>query len=97
MLQNGFRKQKFLLLILISAVYLSIFFWLDALQAPLWKDENHFWKTVVFFSDRIIPTVDDLRNYKQLNTPLTFVIFGGLENLFNLGPFAPRLLNLTLS
>jgi hypothetical protein len=90
-------QQKFLLLIGITIIYLALVTWLDFLQGPYWWDERQFWQTSQSFSDSLFPSLAQLRDYKELNTPLPFVIFGGLEYLFQGGIFTGRLLNLILS
>ncbi len=90
-------QQKFFFLMGVAAIYVALFVGLDYLQGPPYWDERTFWKTSLTFSDRLIPSLDDLRNYRELNTPLPFVVFGALEYLFNQGMFAGRLLNFCLS
>ena len=63
---------------------------------PLW-DEADFWTASLTFSTRFIPTVEQLTSYKELNTPLPFIMFGWLERLFRQGMFAGRLLSMLLS
>ena len=96
-LELNHSQQKFLFIISITAIYSALVVWLDFLQAPPIWDEADFWKTSLTFSDQLIPNIDDLRNYNELNTPLPFIIFGVLEYLFHQGIFAGRLLNLILS
>ena len=90
-------QQKFLFLLLITAIYTALVVKFDFLQAIPVKDEPHFWETSVTLSDRLIPSLNDLQDYKELNTPLPFIIFGALEHLTERGLFAGRLLNLILS
>lgn len=94
---NSRTKQKFFFLLGVAAIYTALVAWLDFLQGPFWWDEKTFWETSLGFSDQLIPSLADLSDYKELNTPLPFVIFGSLEYLFNQGIFAGRLLNLILS
>jgi hypothetical protein len=96
-IQSSRLTQKFLFLLGITILYLAIIAWLDFLQGPYWWDEKQFWQTSQTFSDSLLPSLADLRDYRELNTPLPFIIFGGLEYLFNGGIFAGRLLNLILS
>ena len=87
-------------LITISAIlvfYLIIFNLLGQLSFPIRKDETHFWPTSLKFSKDWVPTIDLLKNYGELSTPLSFIIFGTIEHLFHGGIFAGRLLNLILS
>jgi hypothetical protein len=90
-------QQKFLFLLGITVLYLALVAWLNFLQGPYWWDEETFWNTSLTFSDQLIPSLDDLRDYEELNTPLPFVIFGMLEYLFGQGIVAGRLFNLIMS
>lgn len=90
-------NQKFLFLLMITAVYTALVVWLDFLQGPYWWDERTFWQTSLSFSDRLFPRLDQLRDYNELNTPLPFVIFGSMEYLLGGGIAVGRLLNLVLS
>lgn len=90
-------RQKFLFLFGITAIYSVLVAWLEFLKGPMWWDEKTFWATSLTFSDRLLPTLDQLRNYQELNTPLPFIIFGLLEYFFRQGIVAGRLLNLVLS
>ena len=90
-------RQKFLFLFGITTLYIALVAWLDFLQGPLWWDEASFWETSLTFSYRLLPTLEDLQNYQELNTPLPFVVFGAVEHLFHQGIFGGRLLNLILS
>ncbi len=96
-IQIDHSKQRFLFLLSITAIYIILMVWLDFLQGPYWHDEKTFWETSLTFSSRLLPSIEDLRNYGELNTPLPFIIFGALEYLFDRGIFTGRLLNLILS
>lgn len=91
------RQPRFLFWLGIVTVYAGLVIWLDFLQGPIWHDEGSFWGTSLQFSDRLIPTLEDISDYREFNTPLPFIIFGALEYLFNGGIFVGRLLNLSLS
>lgn len=94
---GNLSNQKFLFLLGITIIYIALVAWLHLLRGPYSGDEDHFWKASLTFSHRLLPSIDDLRSYGELSTPLPFIIFGGLEYLFHQGIFAGRLLNLTLS
>ena len=96
-IQLNRSQQKFLFILGITAIYITLVFWLNFLQGPYWHDEKPFWETSLTFSNSLFPTIEDLRDYSELNTPLPFIIFGALEYLFGQGIFAGRLLNLILS
>jgi glycosyltransferase involved in cell wall biosynthesis len=80
--------------LVIIAAFMGRWIWLDGLTFPPIADEPHFWRT----SQRFLhPSIDALRRYDELNTPLPFLIFGALERLFHTGAFAGRLLTYCLS
>ena len=91
------RQQKFLFLSVITAIYVILIIWRDFLQGAYLWDESHYWKTTLVFSERLLPSIDELRNYQELSTPLPFIVFGMLQHLFDGGIFLGRLLNLILS
>ena len=93
---NSSRK-KALFIFAITVIYLFIVAGLDFLQGPDWWDETDFWKSSLTFSDNLWPSLEELRTYHSLNTPLPFILWGGLEYLFGGGIFVGRLLNLFLS
>lgn len=68
--------------------------WLDFDPA---KDEVHFWQTSLEFADQPLPSLDLLRSYGELNTPLPFVAFGWVEALLGQGIKAGRWLNAFIS
>ena len=78
-------------------LYLALYLALDHLRFEVRKDELHFWPTSLSFSNTWVPTLQQLRSYNDLNTPLPFVVFGTLEHLFHQGIWLGRLLNLGLS
>ena len=96
-LQLNRNRQKFLFLLLITAVYTVLVIQSDFLQGTKINDEPHFWETSLSFSDRLIPSIDAIRNYRDLNTPLPFMMFGAVEYFFDLDVFGGRLLNMILS
>lgn len=90
-------RLKFIFLIGVVAIYVALVAWLDFLKGDFWWDERIFWQTSVDLSDNLIPNLEELRNYKELNTPLPFVIFGALEHFFKTDVFVGRVFNLGLS
>ena len=96
---NKFLKSKsnVLFIAALCLLYLTLFLYLDNLQFTSVWDEVHFWQTTLRFSQHPIPSLELLRNYGELNTPLPFIIFGTLEYVFKGGIFFGRLLNLILS
>jgi hypothetical protein len=91
-------QQKFLFLLSIIVLYIVLVPSVGFLRVPCCTlDEGYFWPTSLFFSEKPIPSIDDLRSYNELNTPLAFIIYGQLEYWFDQGIVAGRLLNLVLS
>lgn len=88
--------QRLLFSLIIIIFFGLLLLRLDFLSAPKLYDEITFWKTSLIFSDRLIPTLNQLRSYGELNTPLPFLIYGALEHLFGHGLWLGRLLNLIL-
>ena len=90
-------QQKFLFLLLIATIYTALVVQFDFLQGAMVKDEPHFWKTSLTLSDNLLPSLEELKDYRELNTPLPFIIFGALEHLTHQGVYIGRLLNVILS
>jgi hypothetical protein len=80
-----------------ALLYAAVFFHFDRLRFPIYSDEAHFWPTILLFSESLVPSLEVLRYYPELNTPLPFLLFGLLEHLFGGGVQAVRLGNLLLS
>ena len=96
-LQLKRNRQKFLFILLITAIYTVLVVKSNFLQGIKINDEPHFWETSLSFSDSLIPSIDAIKNYRDLNTPLPFMMFGAVEYFFHLDVFGGRLLNLILS
>ena len=67
------------------------------LRFPLQADETHFWPTTIYLFQDGFPSLDRLRSYNELNTPLPFLIFGAVEYYFHFGVVAGRAINLLTS
>ena len=83
--------------ILVGLTYVLLFFASGQLQDPFWADEHSFYATSQKFSHQLIPSLDQLKNYNELNTPLPFILFGQIQYLFQGGLFGGRLLNFVMS
>ena len=90
-------KNKLITISALLVLYFIIFNLFGQLGFPIRKDEIHYWPASLKFSKDWVPSVDLLKNYDELSTPLSFVIFGTVEHIFQGGIFAGRLLNLILS
>jgi hypothetical protein len=87
-------RSKLITISAILVLYLIIFNLFGQLGFPIRKDETHFWPASLKFSKDWVPSIDLLKNYDELSTPLPFIIFGTIEHIFHGGIFAGRLLNL---
>jgi hypothetical protein len=94
---NRLQKQRLIFLIGVIILYSIVFVWREYLFSTIWWDEASFWRTSLKFSKTLIPDLELLTNYRELNTPLPFIIFGALEHLFQGDIWAGRLLNFSLS
>ena len=61
-IQLNRSQQKFLFILGITAIYITLVFWLNFLQGPYWHDEKPFWETSLTFSNSLFPTIEDLRD-----------------------------------
>jgi hypothetical protein len=96
-LQSARNRQRLFLVVLCAAYGIAVAVE-DGLHQPLFKDEKHFWHTVqVFQGYEFPPSIEELRSYPEVLTPLSFVVWSQLEDLTGAGPFGGRLLNLVLS
>ncbi|MCK5659191.1 MAG: hypothetical protein KAH96_04890 [Alphaproteobacteria bacterium] len=80
-----FVDPAFYFWIILLSYYLFLFIHFDYLTFPATKDELHFWPTAVKFSHTYIPSLELLKNYGELNTPLPFIIFGLIEKIWEGG------------
>jgi hypothetical protein len=69
----------------------------DFLRFPIRADELHFWPASVGLFQNGLPTLEQLRTYNELSTPLPFLVFGGLEYVFHGGIIVGRAVNLVSS
>ena len=99
MLFKKFRSvpPQYIFIGLIVVIYTVLFFVADQLHGPPWADEQSFYETSQQFSHQLIPSLDQLKNYSELNTPLPFIIYGQIEYLFHGGLFAGRLFSYLIS
>jgi hypothetical protein len=90
-------QPKYWFVGLLASTYIALFFATHQLQGSPWGDEQAFYETSQQFSQQLIPSLDQLKNYGELNTPLPFIIYGQIQHLFQGGLFAGRLLTYVLS
>ncbi len=83
--------------IILFLYYFSLYLCAQNLTFPVCKDELHFWPTSLKFSHTYLPTLDLLRNYGELNTPIPFMIFGLIEKIGAGGIAFGRFFNFLIS
>jgi hypothetical protein len=81
----------------VALIYLVMLLMFHFLQFPLQADETHFWPTTLYLFQDGFPSLDRLRSYNELNTPLPFLVFGAIEYYFHFGVVAGRAVNLLTS
>ena len=68
------------------------------LSQSLYKDEKHNWSTTLRFVDyQVPPTLEELRTYPEVVTPLSYIIWSGIEDVTHAGIRAGRGLEFVLS
>lgn len=72
------RKLYTSLVILI--IFVGIFFLKQNFLGELYQDENHYLTTAIFFSKEPVPSLDLLKTYNELNTPIPFILGGWVVN-----------------
>lgn len=90
--------RPYLITFLILLVYLFVSFTNEFLGfSELYQDENHYWPTALLFSKEFIPSLEVLRTYNQLNTPLPFMMGGWVLQIFGESIQHLRWMNFVLS
>jgi hypothetical protein len=79
------RRTRILFVMGIVFVYAAVWVYTGALSFPIYADENQFWRQTKFFADAWPPTLDQIRDYPEPMTPLSFLIWGFQEHVFEAG------------
>jgi hypothetical protein len=95
--QQPAQPMKLIFFAAVAAVFVVVLVAFDFLRFPVRADELHFWPTSVGLFQNSLPSIEQLRTYNELNTPLPFLIFGGLEHVFHGGIVVGRATNLASS
>jgi hypothetical protein len=91
------RAQRLYFFGAVAAVFFALLVGFDFLRFPIRADELHFWPASVALFQTGFPTLSQLQSYKELSTPLPFLIFGGLEHIFHGGIVVGRAINMASS
>jgi len=78
-------------------VFIIIFFAKKNFSGELYQDEYHYLPTAILFSHEPIPSLDLLKSYDELNTPLPFILGGWVVNIFGADIANVRLLTFCTS
>jgi hypothetical protein len=87
-------KENTALGLLLVLVYGGAIVYMGGLSFPPVKDEQQFWEQTRFFAESWPPTLEQIRTYPEPMTPLSFLIWGGLESVHRLGIAAGRVMNI---
>jgi len=92
------EHHRWLLVGLLLAVYGTTLLLTQGLNHPIRADEEHFWETTRdFFVQPFPPSIESLRSYRELITPLSYILWGQLERLTGEAILAGRVVNLLMS
>ncbi len=91
------KNPLFYFWLILVLYYSALYFCAENLAFPICKDELHFWPTSIKFSHTYLPSLDLLKNYGELNTPIPFMIFGLIEKIWAKGIVYGRLFNFLTS
>lgn len=89
--------QKIIGSVFTFCFYTVILLHKNFLNVYWYRDEWHFFETTIRFSKQIVPSLNLLKNYAELNTPLPFIIGGWWANIFGQNIQTLRILTFLLS
>jgi len=76
------HSRKLYTSLVVFIIFIVIFFLKQKFNGVLYQDEFHYLPTAVFFSHEPVPSIDLLKSYNELNTPLPFILGGWVVNIF---------------
>ncbi|CAG5071791.1 hypothetical protein DYBT9623_03777 [Dyadobacter sp. CECT 9623] len=76
------NSRKLYVTIFLVALFVAVFFIKDRFTVGLYQDEFHYLPAAIFFSNEPVPSLDLLKSYNELNTPIPFILGGWIVNLF---------------
>lgn len=91
---NKKRFFEYSVAVLFLLLYEILCYWFILLKTPLHGDEHHFYKTIVEFSKDL--SVEKIRSYNELITPLTFIVYGFFGKLFGTDLLTVRFLSIII-
>lgn len=91
------RVLQLAFFVAVVAAYLAAIAWLGGLSFDPVKDEEQFWLQVQSFASSWPPSLEELRSYREPMTPVSFLLWAGLERLHGEGLAGARLATLAAS
>jgi hypothetical protein len=76
------HNRKLYTSVFVFALFIAIFFLKERFTVGLYQDEFHYLPTAAFFSKEPIPSLDLLKSYNELNTPIPFILGGWVVKVF---------------
>jgi len=90
-------SRKFYGTVGLFIIFLLVFIYKDFFSEAIYQDEHHYFPTIVQFSKEPIPSIDLLKNYDELNTPVPFIIGGWVVRIFGESIFTLRMFTFVTS
>ncbi|MPR34286.1 hypothetical protein [Salmonirosea aquatica] len=78
-------------------IFALVYIYKNQFHFEIYQDEIHYYATALRFSEQPIPSVELLKTFNELNTPLPFILGGWVVNLLGDDIRYLRLLNFLLS
>jgi len=91
------NTRKLYTSLVIIILFIAIFFLKQNFLGERYQDEHHYLPTAVFFSKEPIPSLDLLKSYNELNTPIPFILGGWTVSIFGENIQCLRLLTYAVS
>ncbi|TLV00092.1 hypothetical protein [Dyadobacter luticola] len=76
------HQKKLYTSLFVLGLFILIFFLKERFTVGLYQDEFHYLPTAVFFSKEPLPSLDLLKSYNELNTPIPFILGGWVVKIF---------------
>lgn len=90
-------QRRGLFAAMLVGIYVALFWVTGGLSDVPYQDEIHFAETATLFAGEFPPSLEQLRSYPEVITPLAFVLWGRLQAWTGDVLFSGRLLNMLIS
>ncbi len=92
---HTYKKSALILLVLILLFEITVAVYGDISTRKPWGDEIRLYASVLNFGEGI--TLDLITHYRQMSTPLPFIIYAGWGHLFGFDLFTLRILSIIIA